>query len=130
MNGSAIQNYENVFDASSIWVFAPPRKMEQGISAKAAEKALDEVIEEFLSREITELSLQKIKNQGEAMKTYENVQLLNRAMNLAYYAHLGDPGLYWQEFEDKSKLTAQEIKTWANQLLKEDQSSVLYYQSN
>ena len=64
------------------------------------------------------------------MKTYENVQLLNRAMNLAYYAHLGGPELYWQEFDNKSKLSPQEIKTWAHQLLKEDHSSVLYYQSN
>lgn len=105
-------------------------KMEQGISAKEAEKALDEVIEDFLMQEISELSLQKIKNQGEAMKTYENVQLLNRAMNLAYYAHLGGPELYWKEFDDKSKVSPQEIKTWAHQLLKENQSSVLYYQSN
>jgi predicted Zn-dependent peptidase len=105
-------------------------KMEQGISAKEAEKALDEVIQDFLLLEIAEQSLQKIKNQGEAMKTYENVQLLNRVMNLAYFAHLGDPDLYWQEFEQKSLIGPDQIKTWAKQLLQEDQSSVLYYQSN
>src|SRR5690606_16229187 len=66
-------------------------KMEQGISAMDAEKALDEVIEEFLNSEIPAQKLQKIKNQGEAIKTYESIQLLNRAMNLAYFAHLGNP---------------------------------------
>lgn len=105
-------------------------KMEQGISAREAEKALDEVIGDFLQMEISEQSLQKIKNQGEAMKTYESVQLLNRAMNLAYFAHLGDPDLYWQEFDQKSQLNPDQIKSWASQLIKEDQSSVLYYQSN
>lgn len=104
-------------------------KMETGISAHTAEKALDEVIGEFLENEIAERELQKIKNQGEAMKTYESIQLLNRAMNLAYYAHLGDPDLYWQEFEEKSKIEATQIKTWAHQLLREDQASVIYYQS-
>jgi predicted Zn-dependent peptidase len=104
-------------------------KMESGISAQTAEKALDEVIGEFLENEIAERELQKIKNQGEAMKTYESIQLLNRAMNLAYYAHLGDPDLYWQEFEEKSKIEARQIKTWASQLLREDQASVIYYQS-
>lgn len=104
-------------------------KMETGISAQTAEKALDEVIGEFLENEISERELQKIKNQGEAMKTYESIQLLNRAMNLAYYAHLGDPDLYWQEFEEKSKIEASQIKTWARQLLREDQASVIYYQS-
>ena len=105
-------------------------KMEQGISSKDAEKALDEVIQEFLDQEISEKSLQKIKNQGEAMKTYENVQLLNRAMNLAYYAHLGNPDLYWQEFEQKSQISSDQIQSWAKKLLREEQSSVLYYQSN
>lgn len=105
-------------------------KMESGITAKEAEQALDEVIGEFLQKEISDRDLQKIKNQGEAMKTYESIQLINRAMNLAYYAHLGDPGLYWQEFEEKSKIGATQIKIWANRLLQEDQASVLYYQSS
>lgn len=104
-------------------------KMESGISAKTAEAALDEVLTEFLQNDISERELQKIKHQGEAMKIYESIQLLNRAMNLAYYAHLGDPDLYWQEFEQKSKIEAPQIKAWANQILKEDQASVLHYQS-
>lgn len=104
-------------------------KMETGISAQTAEKALDEVLAEFLENEISERELQKIKNQGEAMKTYESIQLLNRAMNLAYYAHLGDPDLYWQEFEEKSNIEASQIKTWARHILREDQASVIYYQS-
>lgn len=104
-------------------------KMESGISAKLAEDALDEVLAEFLKNEISNRDLQKIKNQGEAMKTYESIQLLNRAMNLAYYAHLGDPDLYWKEFEQKSKIGGHQIKAWAHQILREDQASVLYYQS-
>jgi zinc protease len=104
-------------------------KMESGISAKEAEKALDEVVGEFLAHEIPEKDLQKIKNQGAAMKTYESIQLLNRAMNLAYFAHLGNPELYWEEFEKKSKIEAPQLKSWAQQLLREDQASVLYYQS-
>ncbi|OOG69563.1 pitrilysin family protein [Algoriphagus sp. A40] len=104
-------------------------KMESGITAQVAEKALNEVIEEFLDSEISERELQKIKNQGEAMKTYESIQVLNRAMNLAYFAHLGNPDLYWREFEEKSKIEAPQINSWASQLLKEDQASVLYYQA-
>jgi zinc protease len=104
-------------------------KMESGISANLAEDALDEVLREFLQNEISDRDLQKIKNQGEAMKTYESIQLLNRAMNLAYYAHLGDPDLYWKEFDQKSGIEGRQIKDWANRILKEDQASVLYYQS-
>ena len=104
-------------------------KMEQGVSAKVAEEALDAVLSDFLQQEISETSLQKIKNQGEAMKSYESIQLLNRAMNLAYYAHLGDPDVYWQEFEQKASCPPEQISSWATQLLQEKQASVLYYQS-
>lgn len=104
-------------------------KMEQGVGAKEAEASLDALLKEFLQKEIADSALQKIKNQSEAMKTYESIQLLNRAMNLAYYAHLGNPALYWQEFEQKASCQAEQLSTWAQRLLQEDQASVLYYQS-
>jgi hypothetical protein len=50
-------------------------------------------------------------------------------MNLAYYAHLGDPQLYWQEFEQKASCSTAQLSSWAQRLLREDQASVLYYQS-
>lgn len=104
-------------------------KMEEGVSAKAGEEQLDELVSRYFSEEISVRALQKIKNQGEAMKTYEGIQLLNRAMNLAYHAHLGDPQGYWNEFEQKSQVQAEDIIRWATDLLKEENASVLYYQS-
>ena len=104
-------------------------KMAHGVSSHQAEKALDEVIQNFLAGEISSNQLQKIKNQSEAMKSYESIQLLNRAMNLAYYAHLGEPDLYWEEFEKKSQIGPEQIQSWAKRLLQEDQSSVIHYQA-
>lgn len=104
-------------------------KMEQGVGASEAEAALDALLKKVTQQEISETSLQKIKNQAEAMKTYESIQLLNRAMNLAYYAHLGDPSLYWHEFEQKASCQAEQLSNWAHRLLQEDKASVLYYQS-
>ena len=104
-------------------------KMESGVSAEEAEQALDEVVSKFLTSEISDHALQKVKNQGEAMKTYESIQVLNRAMNLANYAQLGNPNLYYEEFENKSKIKGEEIMTWANRIIREENSSVLYYKS-
>jgi predicted Zn-dependent peptidase len=104
-------------------------KMEHGVSSLEGEQALDEVVQQFILDEISDHSLTKIKNQSEAMKTYESIKLINRAMNLAYYAHLGNPDLYWEEFEKKSALDQHEVKTWANTLLKEENATVLHYQS-
>ncbi|MDX5479823.1 MAG: insulinase family protein [Cyclobacteriaceae bacterium] len=104
-------------------------KMEKGQSAELAEKALDEVVSAFLQSTIAENTLTKVKNQAEAMKTYESVQLLNRAMSLAYYAHLGNPDLYQTEYEKKTQIPADSIMDWANGILKEDNASVVYYKS-
>ena len=71
--------------------------------------------------------IEKGKNQSEAMKSYESVQLLNRAMNLAYYAHLGDPNLYQIEYERKLAATPDQIAAMASELLVEENSSVVYY---
>lgn len=104
-------------------------KMEQGVNSKEAEEILDQVVTQFLTSDISEHSLQKVKNQGIAMKTYESIKLINRAMNLAYYAHLGNPDLYWEEFEKKSELGKEDILSWANLLIREENASVLHYQS-
>lgn len=103
--------------------------MESGVSAEEAEKALDEIISDFLNSEISDYTLQKIKNQEEASITYESVELLHRAMNLAGYANLGNPALYNEVFEIKSKIKGDEIMNWANKILKDENSSVLYYKS-
>lgn len=104
-------------------------KMESEISALEGENALNDVIQDFLAAKIADESLQKIKNQGEAMQTYESIKLLNRVMNLAFAANRGNPALYWLAFEEKSNLGTEEVMNWAEKLLQEENSSVLYYQS-
>lgn len=104
-------------------------KMEKGQSAELAEKALDEVVATFLTSTVSVNTLTKIKNQAEAMKTYESVQLLNRAMSLAYYAHLGNPDYQQLEYEKKIKIPSEEILKQANKLLREENASVIYYKA-
>ncbi|WP_194774935.1 M16 family metallopeptidase [Pararhodonellum marinum] len=105
-------------------------KMEKGRTAEEAEKLLDETIAEFIDQPIPEPVLQKVKNQAEAMKTYETVQLLNRAMSLAYYAHLGNPDLYQTEYVKKTAISGERISEAAKAFLREENATVLYYKSN
>ncbi len=104
-------------------------KMEKGQSAETAEKALDKVIQDFKESPISENILVKVKNQAEAMKTYESVEVLNRAMSLAYYDHLGDPDYYQSEYEKKTQIEPESITSWANRILTEENASVVYYKS-
>nr|MBI1231458.1 insulinase family protein [Cytophagales bacterium] len=102
-------------------------KMEKDHDAEKAEILLDEVIEEFKQSSIAPKILQKVKNQADAMKSYEAVHLLNRAMKLAYYAHLGSPELYEEEYSRKLKIKGEEIIQAAKELLTDENSTVVYY---
>ncbi|WP_200975497.1 pitrilysin family protein [Echinicola sp. 20G] len=105
-------------------------KMEKGKSAEEAEKVLDEVVQEFIETAISSETIEKVKNQAEAMKTYESIQLINRAMNLAYYTQLGTPDLYQMEYDKKTTITADQISAFAKQTIIEENASTLYYKSN
>ena len=104
-------------------------KMEKGQTAESAELALDKVIATFLTSPIPKSILVKVKNQAEAMKTYESIELLNRAMNLAYYDHLGNPDLYELEYKKKTSIEPNSISNWAKSILRDENSSVVYYKS-
>ncbi|MBD8489609.1 insulinase family protein [Echinicola sp. CAU 1574] len=105
-------------------------KMEKGKSAEEAEKILDEVVQEFIETDISSEIIDKVKNQAEAMKTYESIQLINRAMNLAYYTQLGTPDLYQMEYDKKTRITTDQISAFAKQTIVEKNASTLFYKSN
>jgi len=102
-------------------------KMEKGITAEEAEVELDSTLESFKKEPIPSQNLQKIKNQAEAMQTYESVSLLGRAMKLAYYAYLGDPQLMNKEFERKMAISLDEIQQATSTYLNQNLASAIYY---
>lgn len=102
-------------------------KMEKGVPAEQAEEELDKIVDTLKQKEFPEQVLQKIKNQSEAMTTFESVSLLGRAMKLAYYASLGDPSLIQTEFDRKLAISAEEIREASTAYLSNDLASVVYY---
>ncbi|MFO7823739.1 MAG: pitrilysin family protein [Cyclobacterium sp.] len=102
-------------------------KLEKGVAAEEGEIALEKVLEDFKKRAIPDQVLQKIKNQTEAMKTYESVSLLGRAMRLAYYAYLGNTSLINDEYDRKMEISGEQIQQAAMTYLDNDVSSVVYY---
>lgn len=102
-------------------------KMEKGVTAETAESELDKIVDTLKQQLFPEQVLQKIKNQSEAMTTFESVSLLGRAMKLAYYAALGDPSLIQKEFDQKLAISAEEIRKASNAYLRDDLASVVYY---
>ena len=58
-----------------------------------AEKYIDEVVADFIQQGPSDQELEKVRNQAETNNQFGQIEVMNRAMNLAYSALLGDPDL-------------------------------------
>lgn len=93
------------------------------------EKAVWDLIEDFKNSTIEDSTLQKVKNKAESTIVFGEVELLNRAMNLAYAWTLGDPDMVNHEGEKIQAVTVSDIQEQANKILVKTNASVLRYKS-
>ncbi|MBX9851761.1 MAG: insulinase family protein [Cytophagaceae bacterium] len=104
-------------------------KLNQGVSFEEAEGEILKMVEEIKSNVVSESELTKVKNQAESSIVFESVELMNRAMNLAFAAILGDPDLVNKDPLNIQKVTSVDIKRIANEVLMERNCSTLYYKA-
>lgn len=104
-------------------------KLNQNFSLDEAEEAIWQLLDEFVATGIADKDLEKVKNKAESSQVFSDMELLNRAMNLAYAEMLGDANLANQEIEKIRKVTVADIEAAAKQLLKRENASVLKYQA-
>ena len=99
----------------------------EGVDLKEAEKHLDEVVYGFAEGGVADRELEKVKNQALSTLEFGEVEVLNRAMNLAFSALSGNPHLVNRERDMIEVVGPNDINRMARQILKEENSSVLYY---
>ncbi|MCE2998163.1 MAG: insulinase family protein [Flammeovirgaceae bacterium] len=104
-------------------------RVKDGIDLKDAEAEVDEVLQQVVKDGITSQELEKVKNQAEASLKLGEVEVLNRAMNLAFASLSGDADLVNQEAARMEKISLDDVQRVAKSILKEENSSVMYYQS-
>ena len=103
-------------------------RVNEGIELRDAEAEVDRVMYE-VKNEITERELEKAKNQAAASLEFGEVEVINRAMNLAFASLSGDTGLINRESEIIESTTLDDVKRVADTILKEENSNVLYYRA-
>jgi zinc protease len=104
-------------------------KLNEGFSLKEADEMVWEVIEDLKRDTITEKELTKVKNQAESSLVFGEVELLNRAMNLATSALAGDPNLVNTETEKIQAVTLSDINRMGNQILRRENCSTVFYKA-
>lgn len=104
-------------------------KLVKGVKMNQAESAIDEEISKITGGLIDETELAKVKNRVEAQIIFSETELLNKAMNLAYYELLGDASLVNEEADHYLNTSAADILKQAQDIFTADNCSVLYYHS-
>jgi predicted Zn-dependent peptidase len=100
-----------------------------GVSLEKAEKAIWRVLEELKEEGVSERELQKIKNKAESNLTFSELNVLNKAINLAFYELLGDAALINEEHFHYQRVTSEDVQRLARTVLTEENCSQLYYRA-
>ena len=108
-------------------LFIVSGKLAEGVSIEKAEQAIEQELERIKNTLINDSELQKVKNKIESTLVFTEMNILNKAMNLAYAELMGDAGRINSEADRYNSVTTQAIQTVANTLFKKENCSTLYY---
>jgi zinc protease len=104
-------------------------KLVKGIKMHDAEKAIEEELENLKAELISEKELAKVKNKTESAIAFEDMSVMTRANNLAFYELLGDAGLFNSDREKYFAVSIEDIKKYSKKIFDKDNSNTLYYYS-
>jgi len=99
----------------------------EGVDVADAEKLLLDAIQDFVKKGIDAEGLQRVKNQAEASLVFGEVEVLNRAMNLAMAANAGNVDFVNTEASHIAAVELKEIQEWANKLFVQGKKNTLLY---
>ena len=104
-------------------------KPADGVSLEACSEAIWKEIEDLKTNPIPERELQKLKNKVESSLVFSEANVLNKAINLAFFELLGNANQINEEVELYEKVTTADIQKMANQLLTQENCSELFYKA-
>ncbi|MEO5572013.1 MAG: pitrilysin family protein [Bacteroidia bacterium] len=109
----------------SLFVFEG--RLVNGVKMEQAENAIDAEIEKIKNEKINESELSKSKNQIESGSLFSEINISNRALNLAYFEMLGDAAKANEQIDLYNAVTDVQIQEVAQHIFREENCSVLYY---
>lgn len=94
-----------------------------------AEEALWSELRELMNGNISDYELEKVKNKFEANMLMGEINVMNKAMNLGFYAMTGDLELINKEADIYRSITREEVAEFATKVFTSQNSSTLIYRA-
>ena len=109
----------------SLFYFAG--KLNPGVTMEDAEAGIQSEIDRLCRTLVHENELQKVKNKAIAAHKFSELNVLNKAINLATSELIGDAHLANKQIEFYEAVTAHKIKSVAEEIFRASNSNTLYY---
>jgi len=113
---------------SGLFIFSG--KPSDGVSLEEAEETVLKEIQNIMKNEISERELQKVKNKIESRFIFSETDVLNKAMDLAFYELLGDADFLNSETDKYNTVSIENILYTAKKILRKKNSNTLYYKAS
>ncbi len=110
-------------------LFVVSGKLSKGVTMEEADNAIMEELEKLKSEFVSNNELTKVKNKVEATHVFGEVEVLNKATNLAVSELLGNADIINNEVGKYLSVTIEQIKEQANLIFRKENCSTLYYKS-
>ena len=104
-------------------------KLNAGVALAAADAAVEALVAEFRAEDVDAQELEKVKNQAESSLVFGEIDLLNRALSLAYAKLQGDAHLVNDESRRIQAVTVADVRAAADSILRPENCSTLYYEA-
>jgi predicted Zn-dependent peptidase len=101
-----------------------------GVSFAQAEEAIEEELNNLKTNPVSEYELEKVKNRIKTVLYFAELQVQDKAMNLAIAETMTNADLVNKEEARYRSITPQDILLCSREVLREDVCSTLYYKSN
>jgi predicted Zn-dependent peptidase len=105
-------------------------KIVEGRTVEEADAAVTREMAKLLDELVSEEELQKAKNKITAMIEFEDMSILSRANNLAFYELLGNANFINEELERYMAVTPEMLQGTARAVLQDNNCSTLYYKKS
>lgn len=102
-------------------------KVNPEFSPEQAEERLWKELDALLASGFTDEEVEKVRNQSETALAGADVDLLNRAINLAYFTLLGNPDGYSQELEKVRSVSREDLQACMKRLVRREKENTVIY---
>lgn len=102
-------------------------RLTEGVTCEMAEEAIWKELQTLRTQPIDEEELSKVHNRSESERTFNNINYLNRAINLAQMELIGQDLTLADELQRYCSVTAHDIKQVASKIFLKKNCSILYY---